>query len=194
MRIGALLCCVAIAGAVHAADAIAPRLKSGSFDPPRMAPDFAIQGSDGKELKLSAYRGKVVVLGFGFSHCPEVCPTTLAKLKQTRRTLGEAAADVQVVYVTVDPERDTPARLREYLAAFDPSFIGGTGSEEELAGLRNAYGVFAAKKLGKDPARYAVDHSSFVYLIDRRGSLRAMVPYGASARDIAHDLAILLKP
>lgn len=185
-----LLAFVLLSGAAHAADG---KLKSGVFDPPRMAPEFALAGSDGTELKLERYRGKVVALGFGFSHCPEVCPTTLATLAKARKKLGADGHGMQVVYVTVDPERDNPERLRAYLTNFDPSFVGGTGKPEDLAKVRDAYGIVATRKLDKDRARYAVDHSSFVYLIDRAGSLRALVPYGRSADDIAHDVAILLK-
>jgi protein SCO1/2 len=184
----ALLFLLAFAGAVHAEGG----LKSGVFEPPRDAPDFTLDGSDGKALALSAYRGKVVLLGFGFTHCGYVCPTTLATLAKTRRKLGPGAKDLQVVYVTVDPERDSPERLRTYLASFDPSFIGGTGKPGELGKVRQAYGI-VARKVGTDPASYAIEHSSFVYLIDRAGSLRAMSPYGSSADDIAHDVAILLK-
>lgn len=186
MRIAALLCFAFMAAAVHAADA---KLKSGVFDPPRLAPDFVLEGSDGKELRLGRYRGKVIVLGFGFSHCPEVCPTTLDRLAKARRKLGAGAKDLQVVYVTVDPERDSRERLRSYLAAFDPTFVGGTGTAEKLGRVRDEYGILAARKSGEG----GIDHSSFVYLIDRAGSLRAMVPYGRSADDIAHDLSILLK-
>lgn len=190
MKVAALLASLWLAGAAHAADG---KLKAGTFDPPRAAPDFALRGSDGAELSLGRYRGKVVALGFGFSHCPEICPTTLATLAKVQKRLGAGRPDFQVIYVTVDPERDSPERLRTYLTAFEPSFIGGTGTAQELGKVREAYGIFAARKLGKDPARYAVDHSSFVYLIDREGSLRALVPYGRSAEDIAHDVAILLK-
>jgi protein SCO1 len=190
MRIAALLSVMALACAAHAAN---DKLKAGVFDPPRVAPDFSLQGSDGGELKLSRYRGKVVVLGFGFSHCPEICPTTLATLARAHKKLGAGARDLQVVYVTVDPERDSPERLHAYLAAFDPSFIGGTGSPEQLAKVRAAYGIFAARIESRDPAQYGFDHSSFVYLVDREGNLRALIPYGRSADDIAHDVAILLK-
>ena len=185
-----LLAFLLLHGAAHAADG---KLKSGVFDPPRMAPEFALAGSDGSELQLARYRGKVVALGFGFSHCPEVCPTTLATLAKARKKLGTEGSGMQVVYVTVDPERDNPERLRTYLANFDPSFVGATGTPEQLGKVREAYGIVASRKLGKDPASYAVDHSSFVYLIDRAGSLRALVPYGRSADDIAHDVALLLK-
>jgi protein SCO1/2 len=174
---------------IAAADA--PVLKAGVFSPPRPAPDFSLQGSNGRALNLSDYRGKIVVLGFGYTSCPDVCPTTLATLAQTRRKLGAAAADVQVVYVTVDPERDVVERMRKYLGAFDPTFLGGTGAAERLAAMRKDYGILAEKKTYGDT--YAVAHSSYTYLIDRRGKLRALMPYGRSPDDYVHDLNILLK-
>jgi protein SCO1/2 len=168
----------------------APVLKAGVFEPPRHAPEFSLEGSDGNALSMSRFKGKVVLLGFGFTYCPGVCPTTLATLAQARRKLGAAAADVQVVYVTVDPERDNAARMKEYLAAFDPTFVGGTGAADRLAAVRKDYGVSAEKKgQGKN---YQVAHSSFTYLIDRRGRLRALMPYGQGPDDYAHDLRILL--
>jgi protein SCO1/2 len=176
--------------AAAAAGAAAPELKAGVFSPPRQAPDFSLDGSDGRALRLSRFKGKVVLLGFGFTWCPSVCPTTLATLAQARRKLGSAAADVQIVYITVDPERDKAERMKEYLAAFDPTFVGGTGTGERLAAVRKDYGVFAQKKgQGKD---YQVAHSSFTYLIDRSGSLRALMPYGHGPDDYVHDLRILL--
>ena len=177
--------------AAAAAGADAAELKAGVFSPPRQAPEFSLEGSDGRALNLSRFKGKVVLLGFGFTWCPSVCPTTLATLAQTRRKLGSAAAaDVQIVYITVDPERDKAERMKEYLAAFDPTFVGGTGTVERLAGVRKDYGVFAEKKgQGKD---YQVAHSSFTYLIDRSGRLRALMPYGHGPEDYVHDLRILL--
>jgi protein SCO1/2 len=170
----------------------AAELKSGVFDPPRMAPDFSLPGSDGNELKLSRQHGRLVVLGFGFSHCPEICPTTLAKLAQVYKTLGPLANDVQVVYVTVDPERDSVERLREYMGYFNASFIGVTGTEEQLAAVRSAYGIIAAKEV-YDDGNYEVHHSSFLYLVDRAGLLRALVPHGKTTQDIVHDIKILLQ-
>jgi protein SCO1/2 len=178
-----------MAGAAAAADA--PALKAGVFSPARQAPDFSLQGSNGQPLKLSRYRGKVLVLGFGFTSCPDVCPTTLGVLASARRSLGPAAADVQVIYVTVDPERDVPERMKSYLRGFDPTFLGGTGTPAELAAVRKDYGVSAEKKPAGDSYFFA--HSSFTYLIDRSGGLRALMPYGHSPEDYAHDLAILLK-
>jgi len=187
--IAAFLALMTFAGAACAAD----KFKSGVFEPARLAPEIALIGSDGGELSLGKYRGKVVVLGFGFSHCPEICPTTLDRLAKARKRLGASGAQMQVVYVTVDPGRDTPERLRTYLAAFDPGFVGGTGTAAQIDKVQKEYGIVAAKTMGRDPRTYGVDHSSFVYLVDREGRLRVMVPYGRSAEDIAHDVALLLK-
>jgi protein SCO1/2 len=177
--------------AVSAQAADLAELKAGVFDPPRPAPDFSLQGSDGHELRMSHYRGNVVLLAFGFTSCTEVCPTTLNTFALTRRKLGPAAAAVRVIYVTVDPERDVAARLAKYLGSFDPTFVGGTGTEAQLAAVRKDYGVSAdKKKLGDD---YTYSHSSFTYLIDRTGRIRALMPYGHSPDDYVHDLTILLE-
>jgi protein SCO1/2 len=167
-----------------------PALKAGVFDPPREAPDFSLQSSEGGALTLRNYRGKVVILGFGFTSCPDVCPVTLATLAQARRKLGATAADVQIVYVTVDPERDGPERMKEYLNAFDPTFVGGSGPADKLAAVRKDYGILAEKKV--KGASYLVAHSSYTYLIDRRGRLRALMQYGRGPDDYVHDLKILL--
>jgi protein SCO1/2 len=181
-----LLCFAVAASATDEA-----RLKAGVFDPPRPAPDFSLSGSRDAELKLSSYRGKVIVLGFGFTSCPDVCPTTLAVLAQARRHLGAQGTDLQVIYITVDPERDDAARLRKYLATFDPTFIGGTGTAEQLTAVRRNYGIAASKR--GTGSSYSVAHSSFTYLIDRNGNLRALMPYGHTAEDYAHDVRLLQK-
>ncbi|HEY5808377.1 MAG TPA: SCO family protein [Povalibacter sp.] len=165
-------------------------LKAGVFDPPRQAPDFTLQGSNAAELKLSNYQGKVVILGFGFTSCADVCPTTLAVLASARKKLDAAAADVQVVYITVDPDRDDAAQMKKYLATFDPTFIGGTGTAQQLTAVREQYGIQSEKKVyGKN---YAYGHSSYTYLIDRHGTLRALMPFGHTPDDYVHDLKILL--
>jgi protein SCO1 len=169
-----------------------PRLKSGVFEPAQPAPAFTLKGSDGTELSLGRFKGKLVLLMFGFTHCPEVCPTTLATLAQARKELGAAAADVQVVYVTVDPERDDVNRIRQYLGAFDASFVGGTESPARLAEMRKRYGVVAEKIAPKQGSAYGMNHSTSVFLIDRAGRLKAMMPYGHEARDFVHDLKLLL--
>lgn len=174
--------------AVGSADGTA--LIAGVFDPPHPAPTFSLAGSNGAELRLETYRGKVVVLGFGYTSCPNVCPTTLAVLADARRQLGTQADDLQVVYVTVDPETDTPERMREYLAGFDPTFVGGTGTPAELAAVREKYGILAEKQIGE--SGYSYSHSSSTYLIDRTGKLRALMPYGHRAADYVHDVRLLL--
>ncbi len=166
------------------------KMKAGVFSPPHPAPDFTLRGSDGGELKLSRYRGKVVILEFGFTACADVCPVTLAVLAEARRKLGDDASDLQVIYVTVDPERDDAERLRTYLAAFDPSFVGGTGDGAQLEAVRKTYGVFAQAVAGGA----SFSHSSSTYLIDRKGDLRALMPFGHSADDYVHDVRILLGP
>ncbi len=169
----------------------APTLKAGTFDPPRAAPDFSLQGSDGRELKITGHRGKVVLLAFGYSSCPAVCPTTLATFAAARRQLGAGAGNVQVIYVTVDPERDDSSHLKKYLAAFDSTFIGGSGTPDQLAAVRKAYGI-SAEKMGSGDS-YSYSHSSFTYLIDRAGRIRALMPYGHNPQDYVHDLKILLE-
>jgi protein SCO1 len=172
---------------------ITPELATGAFNPPRLAPDFSLRGSNGSELNLSSYRGKVVALGFGYTSCPDVCPTTLFLLAQARERLGAAGKEFQIVYVTVDPERDNPERLRRFLAGFDPTFVGATGAPEQLADVRKAYGIVISKQpVVNGQSNYFIHHSAFVYLIDKKGNLRAMMPFGVSLEDIGHDVRALL--
>ena len=186
--------CLLLSAAAAQAAPAASVLKAGVFEPPRAAPDFVLRGSDGADLTLTRYRGQVVLLFFGFSRCAEVCPTTLATLAQARKALGGDGAAVQVVYVTVDPQRDTPTLLKAYLAAFDPTFVGGTGQPEVMAALRKNYGVVANKVATGNSGNsgYAYDHSSSIYMIDGKGRLRAMMPYGRNAQDFVHDIKLLL--
>jgi protein SCO1/2 len=189
----ALLACAgsAMAG-TPAAAAPAAAIKAGAFDPPRLAPDFTLPGSNGKPVRLGAYRGKVVLLGFGYTHCQAVCPVTLSTLRQAKKLLGAQAAALQVVYVTVDPARDDAATLQRWLAAFDPTFLGGTGTPAQLAAVRKAYGVSAEAVMGRMGPDGSMEHSSFVYLIDRDGRLRALMPFGHGAADYVHDVRVLL--
>jgi protein SCO1/2 len=195
MKVSLLRSCLAAAslwaGITTCSAANESELRAGAFNPPRAAPDFTLDGSHGEALELSEFRGKIVVLGFGFTHCPDVCPTTLAVLAQARKKLGSLAEDVQVIYVTVDPERDNPDQMRRYLTTFDSTFLGGTGSAERLAAVRKAYGIAAEKKVYGNS--YSVAHSSYTYFIDREGRLRALMPYGRTPDDYAHDVRILLK-
>jgi protein SCO1/2 len=182
----------ALAEGPRIAEAPADLLKAGVLSPVLPAPALALHGSDGQPLALERFRGKVVLLAFGFSNCGEVCPITLATLAGARRKLGADAAGVQVVYVTVDPERDDAAQMKKFLGSFDPTFIGGVGSRAEIDLAQKSYGISAVKKTNADGS-YSIGHSSSIYLIDRAGGLRAVMPYGHPSDDFVHDLRILLR-
>jgi protein SCO1/2 len=170
----------------------APAFRGGALDPPRPAPEIALQGADGREFRLSRQRGQVVVMAFGYTFCPDVCPTTLAEFAQIKARLGPAEKQVRFVFITVDPERDGAERLRAYTGAFDRAFLGLTGSAEQLAAVRKAYGVVARKQVvAGTSAAYLVDHSAFVYVVDRDGRLRLMFPFGTPVDDMAHDIKLL---
>ena len=169
-------------------------LKSGLFEPPRMAPAIGLHATDGSAFDLVKYRGKLVVLEFGFTRCTEVCPVSLASLAQARKLLGADAANVQVVFITVDPARDSFARLHDYLANFDPGFIGASGSEGQVDAVLKAYGISATKKMvAGSKTDYTMHHSSYLYFVDRRGMLRALMPFGRPAAEMAHDVQLLLR-
>ena len=169
-------------------------LRSGTFDPPREAPAFSLDGSNGRKLGLRDQLGKVVIVEFGYTFCEEVCPITLAHLTEAYKKLGSEASDIQLIYVTVDPARDNPERLREHLTAFNPTFLGATGTPDELQAVLKTYGVVAKQVASKNPALpYAMDHSSSLYLVDRQGKLRGLVPFNTPVDDIVHDLGFLLK-
>jgi protein SCO1/2 len=188
MRAALFSLLMAAAGAAGAAD----KLRSGTFDPPRMAPQIAQQAADGKDFALDKLRGKVVVLEFGYTSCADVCPVSLALLKQARDRLGPLRDKLQVVFITVDPQRDTAPRLKAYLEQFDASFVGLTGSEEQLAAIRKAYGISATKKMVEgSKTDYTMGHSSYLYFIDPQGRLRALMPFGRPADDIVHDVTVL---
>jgi len=182
----ALLLCAGVASGEE--------LRSGSFKPARAAPELGLRATDGSDLKLAHYHGKVVALSFGYTYCPDVCPTTLFNLAQVREKLGALGKDLQVVYITVDPERDSLPRLKAYLGGFDPTFIGGSGTPEQLAAARNAYGItISRERVPGNPTAYWVHHSAFVYLIDRAGNIRALLPFGITIDDMVHDARVLLE-
>lgn len=157
------------------------------------APDFELTRSGGESFRLSEARGDIVMLFFGYTSCPDICPTTMAELKTALDRLGEEKAEnVKVVFVTVDPERDTPERVQEYVDHFDQEFVGLSGSEQELAQVWNGYGVFRQKVEGTSAAGYLVDHTARVTVIDQDGNLRVSYPFDAPVENIVHDLKILL--
>jgi protein SCO1/2 len=165
---------------------------AGTLSPVLPAPEIALSATDGKPLSMARFRGKVVLLAFGFSNCGEVCPITLATLAAARRKLGADAGDVQVVYVTVDPERDTATQMKKFLGNFDPTFVGGVGTRPQLEVAYQSYGISISKVVNPDGG-YTLGHSSSIYMIDRAGGLRAVMPYGHPADDFVHDLKILLR-
>jgi protein SCO1/2 len=168
--------------------------RGGEITPPRAAPELLLRDPDGGDFRLSRERGRVVLLFFGYTLCPDVCPATLVELVQLRARLGEDAGRVRIVFVTVDPERDTPARLREYAQAFGGAFTALTGSPGALADVRRAYGVGAERRsVPGTGAGYLVDHSAMVYVVDPAGRLRLLFPFGTLPDDMEHDVRLLLR-
>jgi protein SCO1/2 len=156
--------------------------------------DFTLQASDGSEFRLSQHRGKIVLLSFGYTFCPDVGPTILVELSQLRARLGDAAKRVQVVFITLDPERDTPERLHIYTTALDPTFMALTGSQEQLAQGRRVYGVMAEKQVvSGTSASYLIAHSAYTYVLDQEGRLRILFPFGMSIEEMADDIMQLLR-
>jgi len=158
------------------------------------APEIELTRDNGTSFRLSEMRGNAVLLFFGYTSCPDVCPTTMAELKQALEKLGEADAKrVQVLFITVDPERDTPERVQEYVDHFNSDFIGLSGTETELAGVWQDYGVFREIVDGTSAAGYLVNHTARVTLIDRDGNLRLSYAFDTPVESIVHDLKLLLK-
>ncbi|OGO71389.1 MAG: hypothetical protein A2Z49_08010, partial [Chloroflexi bacterium RBG_19FT_COMBO_56_12] len=158
-----------------------------------VAPDFTLTTQQAQTASLSDFRGKLVVLYFGYTSCPDVCPATLVEINNALEELGEKSEVVQVIMVTVDPERDTPQKLAEYLAHFNPDFIGLTGSPEQIAEAAALYGIYLGKNEGSDAIDYLVDHTATLMVIDQEGYLKLIVPFGTTAKEIADDLAYILK-
>ena len=162
-------------------------------EPYPAAPEIELARAAGTDFRLSEMRGKVVALFFGYTSCPDICPTTMAEFKQALEGLGPKADQVQVLFVTVDPQRDTPERLQEYVDHFNPDFIGLSGAEPELAKVWNSYGVFRQVVDGTSAAGYLVDHTARVTLIDQQGNLRLSFPFDTPVEDVVHDLNLLLE-
>lgn len=162
------------------------------INPPLPVKDFALQTASDETFRLSDARGKIVLLFFGYTSCPDVCPTTLATLKQVFDRLGDDAQKVAVIMVTADPERDTPDKVAAYAAHFNPEFTGLSGSLADLEPIWKQLGVFVEKQDSGSAAGYLVSHTASVYVLDPNGSLIMSLPYGTAASDIADDLNELL--
>jgi len=169
-----------------------PSFRSTDITGADFGKDLQLVDHNGQPRSLGDFRGKVIVVFFGFTHCPDVCPTTLAELARALEKLGADGDRVQVLMVTVDPERDTPGVLKQYVTALDPRFLGLTGDADAIARTAREFKVFYQKSPGATPDAYSVDHSSGSYVFDPQGRLRLLVTYGQGADVFAHDIAQLL--
>ncbi|UCC53662.1 MAG: SCO family protein [Anaerolineaceae bacterium] len=159
---------------------------------PDLAADFTLTGLNGEPVSLHDFRGQAVMIYFGYTFCPDVCPATMVELAQASEMLGKDAEKVQVILISLDPDRDTPQKLNEYVTHFDPSFIGITGSEDEIAAVATLYGIFYEKHEGTVATGYLIDHTASVVTIDPDGYLRLVYPFNTPAEDIAEDLQHLV--
>jgi protein SCO1/2 len=195
-----------LALAATAATLVLPTLLLGACDKPGSAPAFKgvdITGAEyarslnlpdqnGQPRSLADFKGKVVVVFFGYTQCPDVCPTTLTELAAVKQQLGADGAKVQSLFVSVDPERDTPALLKAYMANFGPDFVGLTGTPEQVKTAAQEFKIYYAKVPGKTPSSYTVDHTAGSYLFDKQGRVRVFTRYGSGAQALVNDLKILL--
>ncbi len=156
------------------------------------AKGFSLKDHNGKPVTLESYKGKVVVMFFGFTQCPDVCPTTMAEMAGVMKELGPQADDVQVLFVTLDPERDTPELLRQYAPAFDKRFVGLYGTPAEIAQTAKEFKVFYQKVPGQTPDSYTIDHTAGSYVFDKQGKVRLFLRHNQGTAPIAHDLKLLL--
>jgi protein SCO1/2 len=171
------------------------KFKSADITGASWGKGFHLTDQNGKPLSLADFKGKVVLLFFGYTHCPDVCPTTMAELAQVMQQLGADAKRVQVLFVTVDPARDTPQVLKQYVPAFNPTFIGLYGNADATAAVAKEFHVVYQKQPdggSGGPGDYTVDHSAGTYIYDPQGRLRLFAGYGVPVKDYVHDLKRLL--
>ena len=191
------LCLLALAALISACDKPGTGGASNSFRAvditgAEYARNLSLQDPDGKTRTLADFKGKVTVVFFGYTQCPDVCPTTMAELAQVKKSLGADGERVQGVFVTVDPERDTAELLKAYMGSFDPSFVALRGTPEQTAATAKEFKVFYAKVPGKTEGSYTMDHTAGSYVFDTQGKLRLFVRYGSGADALAADLKALL--
>ena len=154
--------------------------------------DFTLTNHHGLEMNLKDYRGKVVLLTFGFTHCPDICPATLSRLKRLMKKLAPQADQVQTLFISIDPERDTPDQLKSYLAHFHPTFVGLTGTLARIVKIAQQYGVMFFKQTTESKAGYFFAHSDYVFLADQEGRLRAFYRTDAPLDEMIDDIQWLL--
>jgi protein SCO1/2 len=171
-----------------------PSFRGSVLDEPVNVPDWTLTDENGDLFRLSDQRGNVVLLFFGYTSCPDVCPTTLATWRKIHEALGDDAQRVRFVFVTVDPERDTAERLGMHVHAFNPDFIGLTGTPEELEPVYRAFDVYHEKDTSSGSALgYLVNHTATTFVLDPQGQWRLRETYGTEAQDIVHDIQQLLE-
>lgn len=183
----ATTCALALAGCAND-----PEFVGSDISGTKLGADLALVDDTGQPRTLADYEGKVAVVFFGFTQCPDVCPTAMAQLAQATELLGEDAEKVQVLMISVDPERDTPEVLHSYVKAFNPAFAGLTGTPEQVAATAKSFRAHYAKVPGATPGDYTMDHGSSFYILDQTGDARVLMRGDAPAQDIAHDLRQLL--
>ena len=194
MRALARLAAAALAVALVAGCAPdAPKFRASDITGTSFGKDFQLADHHGRPRSLADFRGKVVVLFFGYTHCPDVCPTTLAEMAETMRRLGRDADRVQVLFATLDPERDTAELLAQYVPAFWPSFLGLRGDAEATARTAKEFKIFYQKQPGRTPDSYTLDHSAGTFLFDPQGRLRVYVGYGQGPDVFTNDIRELLR-
>ena len=169
-----------------------PGFKAVDITGAQYAKDFDLADGDGRRWKLADFSGKVTVVFFGFTQCPDVCPTTMIELAEVKQRLGADGARVQGVFVTIDPERDTPEVLKAYVANFGAGFVGLRGSAEETAAIAKHFKVYYNKVPGKTPTSYTMDHTAGSYVFDASGRVRLFTRHGTGPDALVHDLKILL--
>ncbi len=171
---------------------VAPQFKLVDVTGAAFGKELALTDHNGQRRTLADFQGKVVTVFFGFTHCPDVCPTTLGEMAVVMKELGADSSRLQVLFVTVDPERDTAEVLKRYVPAFHPSFLGMTGSAEDIARTAKEFKIFYQKQSLKGGG-YSVDHSAGTFILDAQGRLRLFASYGAGAPAMLHDIRLLLK-
>ncbi len=188
LRLAALTACLLLAACGPAK----PTFNSVDITGADFGRELHLTDHTGKARSLADFKGKAVVVFFGYTRCPDVCPSTLAELKLAKEKLGPDGERLQVLFVTVDPERDTPALLAQYVPAFDPSFLGLYGDADATARAAKEFKVFYQKVPGRSPESYSMDHTAASYIFDPQGRLRLFAKNGQSPDAIAHDIRLLL--
>ncbi len=170
----------------------APELRGTEYSEPRQTPQFALQDAQGEPVSLQDFRGKVIPIYFGYTFCPDVCPLTMANLARVQEQLDDGGAQMQVLMITVDPQRDDPATVQNYVDSFHPTFVGLSGSPQQIAAAADPFGVFYQAVEGSEAIGYLVDHTARIFVIDKSGALRVTYSYDAAVDDIAADMRTLI--